>query len=315
MALKFRLNKKEPEEQENDYIEFKEITSLDNILIFTSSIKDFLRKMCTTKKTNFSITEETNLLNTLQYNNQILAQTQSYAGNFYSLEDCYFDLDRENDFSIEEWRGISNSDENIRYILVEAPVELVAQTYYRLKSMNVWLPNTYGNKIVIQPNSILVFRFRGHKWSVIYEPSNVYSGEIIPTEEDALKISELLNTAAIFYVNSDTSGYIAYDFYDKGVLLERLDYQEYSEIKFESQLRVLDPKDIYGYDLTYNFLSDRGAYIPCLYEENFFIPEKERILQMNKLLPNEMERMDYLAKKFDKSNEIFSPTVMSQGTI
>ena len=314
LTFNFRLNLKEYEDKENQYIELQEATNFDNIFSFTSSIRKFLRKACIKdEQTNFSYTEP-NYLATQKSSNQISIETESYAANSSSVKE--FLLHKENDLPVEKLRGIGHIDTNDLYILIQASVEAVAQTYYQLKSMNVWIRETYGKSIEIQSNSILVFRFKGHKWSIIYEACKSYSGKNMPTEEDAQEISKLLNTSAIFYARSDTCMSIAYEFCQTGKVIETMYYQEGDKPMFDSQLRTLDPEDICsGYSLTNDFLREQEAYIPYFYGSKYFIPGTKRILKIDNLLPNEVERMDYLAKNNYEKNNNSAPILVGQKTL
>ncbi len=58
---------------------------------------------------------------------------------------------------LEQRRGLETIDRNILIILVQAPVELVAQAFSILKQMNVWVSDAYEREINIHKESTFVF--------------------------------------------------------------------------------------------------------------------------------------------------------------
>jgi hypothetical protein len=198
---------------------------------------------------------------------------------------------------LEQRRGLETIDRNILVILVQAPVEPVAQAFSTLKQMNVWVRDAYNREITIQKESTFVFQLRGHPWSIVYKPY-VRSMRIDLTEEDARSISKSLGTAAIYYAGSDTCGTLEYHLYQNGVLQEKLSFEEEVSIEFQSQLRSLEARDIRdAYKFTMKFIRDQDAYVPCLAEAEDLIAGKHIALRIEDLKPNELERIDYLAQQ------------------
>lgn len=278
-------------------VEIESPVSFENILNFTSSVREFLVEAY--------VKDEL----TVKPSESLFADDRGYyiapalTNSGANKDEIDFTFSRLYDLPIEKCKGIEGWDTNIRYILVQASVECVAQAFHNLHSMDVWIPDTYGNEIEIQPESILVFRFQGHSWSTIYEANRIQVTTSTPTEEDAQKISKLLNTRAIFYSRSDTCSFVTYEFFEGGVLQEKLLVDNDLVLEFESKLRSLALEDIDSYyALTRDFFVRQDAYIPYIYSRNYFVIGKKRILRMNNLLANEVDRMDYLAKKRSKSN-------------
>jgi hypothetical protein len=194
------------------------------------------------------------------------------------------------DIPIEECRGIETIDLNLEYILVRAEVELVAQAFSQLKHMDVWVHDAYNHEIELQTESTLVFQFPGHPWSLIYKFHNL-------KEEDALRISESLDTAAIYYTASDTCASLQYHLYRAGVLIEKFSFEEEVSIEFKSQLRQIQASEIEnGYGFAMNFLREQDAYIPALIAVESLPQDQTGILRIEGLIPEEITRMDYLAK-------------------
>jgi len=204
---------------------------------------------------------------------------------------------RAEDTPLEQRRGLETIDRNILVIFVQAPVEQVAQEFSTLKQMNVWVRNVYEREIDIQNESTFVFQLRGHPWSIVYKPY-VRSMRIDLTEEDAQRISESLSTAAIYYAGSDTCATLEYQLYHHGVLQEKLAFEEEVSIEFKSQLRSLAARDIRdAYTFTMDFMREQDAYVPNLTETEGLIATQHKSICFEGLMPNEIERMDYLAQQ------------------
>ncbi|MBH8562255.1 hypothetical protein I8748_08710 [Nostoc sp. CENA67] len=199
---------------------------------------------------------------------------------------------------LEQRRGLETIDRNLLFVLVRASVEQVAQAFSTLKQMDVWIRNAYDCEVEIHNESALVFQLRGHPWSFIYK---LYKSsiQIYVTEEDARRISELLNTSVIYYAGSDTCGTIEYHLYNNGFLQERLSFEEEVKCEFQSQLRQVEVGEVKkdAYTFTMNFMRDQDAYIPCIVEVEDLKVGQRTTLRFEGLLPNEVERMDYLAQQ------------------
>jgi len=199
---------------------------------------------------------------------------------------------------LEQRRGIETIDRNILFILVRASVESVAQAFSTLKQMNVWVSDAYEREIDIHNESTFVFRFRGHPWSIIYKPYTP-SGRIYLTEEDACSVSESLSTSVIYYTGSDTCGTIEYHLYSNGDCVEKLSFEERISLEFQSQLRQVETRQIRrdAYTFTMNFICEQDAYIPCFVAVEDLTAGQHTTLGIEDLMPNEVERMDYLAQQ------------------
>jgi len=118
------------------------------------------------------------------------------------------------------------------------------------------------------------------------------------TEEDGRSISQSLSTSAIYYAGSDTCGTLEYHLYSNGVCVEKLSFEEEDSLEFQSQLRQVEARDIQSaYKFTMNFLRDQDAYVPCLLEAEGLTAGQRTTLRIENLMPNEVERMDYLAQQ------------------
>ncbi|MDF2388389.1 hypothetical protein JMG10_43605 [Nostoc ellipsosporum NOK] len=205
---------------------------------------------------------------------------------------------REEGTPLEQRRGLETIDRNLLFVLVRASVEQIAQAFSTLRQMDVWVRNAYESEVEIQNESAFVFQLRGHPWSLIYKLSSS-SIRIYLTEEDARRISELLSTSVIYYAVSDTCGTIEYHLYNNGILQERLSFEEEFKCEFQSQLRQIEAREVDkdAYTFTMNFMRDQDAYIPCIVEVEDLKLGQRTTLRFEGLLPNDVERMDYLAQQ------------------
>lgn len=201
------------------------------------------------------------------------------------------------DIPLEQSRGIDTIDINILLVMVRASVEPVAQAFSTLRQMNVWVRDAYQSDINIQNETTLIFQFRGHPWSLIYKP-NMPSMRMYLTAEDALALSKAVGTSALYYAGSDTCGIIEYELCSNGVCVEKLSSEENVFLDFQSQLRPIKAKDIRdAYTFTMNFIREQDAYVPCFFQLEDLTVGQRTILDIKNLLPNELERTDYLAQQ------------------
>ncbi|BAZ49067.1 hypothetical protein NIES4103_16780 [Nostoc sp. NIES-4103] len=205
---------------------------------------------------------------------------------------------REEGILLEQRRGLETIDCNLLFVLVRASVEQVAQAFSTLRQMDVWVRNAYDSEVEIHNESAFVFQLRGHPWSLIYKLSSS-SIRIYLTEEDARRISELLSTSVIYYAGSDTCGTIEYHLYSNGILQERLSFEEEFKCEFQSQLRQVEVREVEkdAYTFTMDFMRGQDAYIPCIVEVEDLKIGQRTTLRFEGLLPNEVERMDYIAQQ------------------
>lgn len=202
------------------------------------------------------------------------------------------------DIPIEECRGIETIDLNLEYILVRADVELVAQAFSQLKHMDFWVRDAYNRELELQTESTLIFQFRGHPWSLIYKFHDL-------KEEDALRISESLDTSAIYYTASDTCATLQYHLYRAGVSIEKFSFEEEISIQLQSQLRQIEVNEIEnGYSFAMDFIREQDAYIPGLIAVKPLPKYQTAILRIQGLMPDEIARMDYLAQGSSPDGEL-----------
>ena len=166
---------------------------------------------------------------------------------------------------IESLRGIDPllSDLNDSALLVRASIDVVTEALCRAKQAVDWRTDVYEHEVSISGSSLLAFQFRGQSWTFIHELNFLY----LEFLEDAQLLSRLLSTDAVSYAISDTTNFFSYEFFSKGVSVERLEKDETGRLIFESKLRQITDNNKFslssrkGVD---NFLQQQDIYIPAL---------------------------------------------------
>jgi hypothetical protein len=210
---------------------------------------------------------------------------------------------RPENVSLQQCRGIESLDRNIFMVLVQAPIELVAQAFNQLRQAEIWVRDAYEREVEIIGQGVMVFQFRGHSWTLIHRLCDPPYGSGLPsqvgaTEEDAQNLSSLLHTRAIYYTASDTSGTIEYHLYQDGKSVERLFFEEGFSVQFQSQLRQLEAEDIENaYSFTMNFIREQDAYVPVLFVQKCRSVGQQIILHLENLRRSDLDRMDYIAHR------------------
>lgn len=199
--------------------------------------------------------------------------------------------------SLEQKRGIETIDLNQFLVLVKAHIEPVAQAFSQARQADIWERDVYDRQIEItKGQGFIVFQFRGHPWTLISEINFVpYRTPL--NNKDAQTLSRLLQSRAIYYRVSDTSGYIGYELYENGSSIEKLSSEEEIYLEFQSQRCQLKPEDIgNAYNFVYDFMLEQDVYIPAL----FRVVNQQGYLrlkgpELENLVQNDFERLDYIA--------------------
>ncbi|MUL37914.1 hypothetical protein [Gloeocapsopsis dulcis] len=100
--------------------------------------------------------------------------------------------------SLEYKRGIVSIDLNQILAFVKASIELVAQTFSQAIQAEIWQRDVYQCEIEIVGQGFIIFQFREHPWTLIYQVNFVPYSISLETK-NAQNFSRLLNTPAIYY--------------------------------------------------------------------------------------------------------------------
>ena len=161
--------------------------------------------------------------------------------------------------TLAEMRGVGTFDTNEILVFVPRPVEEVAAAFKKHRKLNTLVASAMGKTITVGDPSYLVYRLKGHAWTVI--DSYHAMGRYVKTE-DAKVLSKLFKCRTIFYGNSDTASATGYDLYDNGQRLEH--FYCFDDLQFESKLRDIAPPedgpDIYPF--VDAFMKEHDAFAP-----------------------------------------------------
>jgi hypothetical protein len=191
----------------------------------------------------------------------------------------------------ERMRGVVSFDTNEILLFVPAPVEDVADAFKKLRKLKTWIKDARGKTIVVSEPSYVVYRLKGHKWTII--DSYKANG---PDVNDAMALSETFKSRVIHYGNSDTASATGYDLFENGKRLEH--FMCYEDLEFESKLRDVEPPedgpDIYPF--VDQFMKEQDAFAPSWTTYFGAFCHKPGAKIKLQILPQEMvERLDYLA--------------------
>ena len=215
------------------------------------------------------------------------------------------------DVPLNQRRGIDSLDTNDFLFLVQAPIEQVAQALGQLRQVMFWQRDVYEREIeILDGYGLVIFQFQGHLWTVIRD-LNFIPYQVRLENKEAHLLSSVLQTKAICYHISDSSGNIGYHLYDCGKSIEELYFTHERERKmdedekdllaqgtcqFQSRLRQLDANDIKdAYSFAEAFFLEQDAYVPALSWNLLSFRIGQRFTpKVEDLEPNDFERMDYL---------------------
>lgn len=207
-------------------------------------------------------------------------------------EEIKFDDEDEEDYDDEfgddptQWRGLASQEVNECTLLVKAGIDQVSDAFSQMKSAASTEKDVKGKEVVLGEECYVVYQLSGHPWTLI-EILHGYDEQYQRQElepEDALKMSQLLNTKAIDFKISDTAYAVGYELFENGESVEKFefhgDYSDYEESeeelddddededdgmikKFESRIRECS-KDEYedGMDFSHKFLKAQDAFVP-----------------------------------------------------
>nr|WP_322661300.1 hypothetical protein [Dendronalium sp. ChiSLP03b]MDZ8206578.1 hypothetical protein [Dendronalium sp. ChiSLP03b] len=207
-------------------------------------------------------------------------------------------FDRPSEVYLENKRGLETVDTNQLFLLASESVEPTADIVSKLYQKNIWQKDVYNQSINISEDMIFIFQLFGHPWSIIFMD---FSGILIK-EEDAQIISQSLQTNAIYYRGSDTSSTAKYLLYNKGIMIEKYNFEHGVIAEFQSTERNLDVRNIDRGDIVYRLLVERDAYIPSIsWVDSPDEPDEEinfcgrNVLNFTNLFPEDVIRMDCLS--------------------
>ncbi len=243
---------------------------------------------------------------------ELIALLESVGAEAAEVSDEDDDEEDEIEKPLRELRGIGCTDSNDTMVLVKAGVEEVAAAFQEHRGAEVWQRNAYGEEIELTNRCFVVFRFAGHGWTTLRDEHVHLADAGRVAEEDARVISEKLGARAIFFFNSDTAGSVGYSLFERGELVEKLDYGERfgaecdldaadddvedDDTRFESTRRDLEASEIDDpWDFADAFLKEEDAFAPSWSGGWCAKAGDRRVLQIGGIEADEFERMDFVA--------------------
>lgn len=127
---------------------------------------------------------------------------------------------------ISATRGILDDNGNGAEVHVRAPLEDAVAALMSIFPGSTRHKEIDTNRFRLSGDGCFVAQLKGHSWTVVtgFNSSHSFTFE-------AQQLSEKLKTRALFFAQSDTVGAVFYDFFENGLLLEKLMHcdEEYSE--------------------------------------------------------------------------------------
>lgn len=162
--------------------------------------------------------------------------------------------------AIERLRGIESPDCNEQFVIVKAPVHVVASALTEIRQATVWNQDVYAREIEIMGDDFVVFQFRGHSWTLIHY---LRPQKTAPNERDAEALARYINTDAIYYRISDSACYIGYQLYDNTGLVESFYREGQQPVEFQSLRRQTTEEIINILGLhVFDFMKEQDIYVP-----------------------------------------------------
>ncbi len=184
----------------------------------------------------------------------------------------------------------------------------------------------YEREIEVGSQDYIVFRLKGHPWTLIHG-QRVLSYGLPLNDKDAQALSIWLQTDAIYYWESETSGSIGYYLYNCGNCIEKLsdengDDEEAEDSGMEQflwqlanrhQAAPLSKDERYSAIAAFlshkqaergnepdpidTFFREQDAYVPYLNWQSNFEVDQRVTLRLEGLEREDLERMDYVAQR------------------
>jgi hypothetical protein len=215
----------------------------------------------------------------------------------------------QNTIPLTQRRGIESIDLNEDLILIQASIKDVSETAQYQFQMSLER-DIWGMSINTNQQGIIILQLCGHPWTLVIPlPPRPYI--FVPGDGSAITntFSDSLNTKSISYHISDTEGSLSYQLFEKGKLIERLNFnyndgintkhigcnQTFGCAEFESQIRSFEPQYIIlnAYSITYDFFKAQNIYLPSFIWSNVH-PGKRVKFRISGLSYLDFVRVDYL---------------------
>jgi hypothetical protein len=217
----------------------------------------------------------------------------------------------------ERARGLFFFDYNGMILLVRAPVEVVAAAM--AEGADLWRRDVLGREVVLQRDSVFVFRLKGHEWATVVTRHFARVPWGSKGHEWEKSLSRRVGAPIIVYGISDTCGSIGYTLIEGGEVVEDFFAEDQgsgpaSETSWftsvRRQVRLAEIENTY--DFVGRFFVAQDACDPGIVFDYFFDhhpPENGKpgtvenpglrmgVLGKGRRVIPEIERLDYLNLK------------------
>lgn len=201
------------------------------------------------------------------------------------------------DMPLEQRRGISSYDSTQRLILVKSSADGFVQAIADSWQVLMLEANAYGTPIEFNDNSCIVYRLRGHSWTVL----DLLGYKSSFNERDfTCSISKNIGGEALLFEQSDVSIFIQYDLFDNGYFVESINFHEAAGIEDGTAGQSFEVENNH-YILKFRYLSsekeeDYGSRIPfevnCCFESRLRQPSVAEIGHPHEFIENFLEEKD-----------------------
>lgn len=201
--------------------------------------------------------------------------------------------------NISSKRGVFNDNGDGAEVHVRAPLEDAVVALMSIFPGSTRHKEIDKNGFRLSGDGCFVAQLKGHSWTIVLGFNSSHSFTF-----EAQQLSEKLKTRSLFFAQSNTIGAVFYDFFENGLLLEKLMHcdEEYSDNQdfLKSSIRDVNRAEFKQAPRTHvdEFLSEQDllvAYLP----EMILVPLNARIgskvsLPLGRTTMNHFVQVDYL---------------------
>ena len=155
-------------------------------------------------------------------------------------------------------------------LAVKAPIEEVSEEFADFHGANTIakdVPRKPGAEYDDVETLVAVVQVKGNPWTIIFR-SLLYvdDSHLEAVAEDAKELSARLGTRAVTFIGEDTSGANAFKLFEKGKLLEDVEWENGGDFfRFKSSLRKRPPLESVDDEFVDGIFRELGVYLPACY--------------------------------------------------
>ena len=172
---------------------------------------------------------------------------------------------------------------------VKAPAEEVSEEWVDFrgaKAVHRAVPIKAGGEYDEIANAVAVVQVKNNPWAIVYR-SILYVDEahMEAAVEEAKEFSARLNTRTISFIGEDTSGANSFSLFEKGKVIEQVEWEVGGEFfKFKSTRRKRPELEKVTDEFIDGIFREEGIYVPACYalgeEEDMWLAVNKSSLEM-----------------------------------